>query len=41
MSFQFACGDCDEEITYNIIYTAIDGSDEKLVLSDGPSLAVG
>ena len=41
MSFSFASGDYDEEVTYNIVYTALDGSDEQLALSDGPSPAVG
>ncbi len=41
MSFSFASGDYDEEVTYNIVYTALDGSDEQVALSDGPSPAVG
>lgn len=41
MSFSFASGDFDEEVTYNIVYTALDGSDEQVAISDGPSPAVG
>ena len=41
MSFSFASGDYDEEVTYNIVYAALDGSDEQVALSDGPSPAVG
>ena len=41
MSFLFSGGDWDSEVTYNIVYSALDGSNTQTVFSDGPSPSDG
>ena len=40
-SFWFSGGNWDSEVTYNIVYTALDISNTQIVFSDGPSPSDG